>query len=751
MKLLKYSCAAAWIGATMLFSACGGGGTSAVAPNPTPAPIPSFSVGGNIWRLGSASGLTLVNGSETLHIPADTSTFTFTNKVSQNGTYNVTIGQQPAGAVCAVSGATGSVVEPKNVESILVWCVPPQDSDGYSVSTFAGDDGKTFVDGVGSDARFGDPEVIVTDSVGNFYVSDLGSNSIRRVSPLGTVSTLAIIDGNPVGMAIDTSDNLYVADARNHRVLKIPPTGVVSTLAGSRGERGYVDGPATTARFSAPNGVAVDQAGNVYVSDGWYGASSSYHRIRKITPSGVVSTLAGGTDAGFVDGAGADARFNAPGQMTVDSTGNVYVTDYGNTAIRKITPAGVVSTFVGGPGSRGTENFDGVGSAARFGSITAITFDAAGNLYVADARNCSVRKITPGAVVSTVAGDARYGLGGTQGFVDGTGTAARFSSPTGIVLDATGNLRVVDSGNRAIRTVSLAGVVTTLAGQGPVLAIQNGTGTAARFRVPNSLATDGAGNVYVAERDEEMIRKITPGGVVTTLVDFGQSFRYTTPKQIAADPAGNVYVADSAAIRKISPAGLITTLPPVANSQAIAADASGTLYVASGSSIVKVKPDGEVTTLAGADSAGFADGQGSAARFNAPKGIAVDATGNVYVADTFNHAIRKISPQGQVTTLANNRILNPWAVAVDSEGTVFLIANGYEGFRAFQPDGGAVFKITSSGVVTTLAGSPYTLSGRADGPGATALFNHATSIAVGSAGNLYVADSGNGVIRKVAK
>lgn len=765
MQLFKVSARAAIVlGALVLLAACGGGGggggsgsgSSAPTPAPTPppappAPVPTFKLGGSIYSLGNAKGLTLVNGSETLVIPANAYDFTFATEIAQNSSYNVQVGSQPAGLRCTVYKGSGTATS-GGMESVWVDCLLPLGAKPYTVSTFAGDDGQTQVDGIGAAARFAAPNAIAKDSQGNFYVSDTGNNSIRRVTPWGAVSTWARIDSRPTGLALDTSDNLYIADTPNHRILKIAPNGVVNTLAGSSsGEMGYVDGAASAARFSYPDGLAADAAGNVYVFDGWGDSlSTSNPRIRKISPSGVVSTLAGGGGGqGFVDGTGAAARFSSAGQLAVDGAGNVYVADTVNKAIRKVTPSGLVSTVIGGPIPPGTER--GAGSATQFGSVEALALDSAGNIYVADRVNHSVRKITPAGVMSTVAGAGPYGSGGLYGFVDGTGTAVRFSSPTGIVVDAAGNLQVVDAGNRAIRTVTQAGAVTTLAGQGPTSGQIDGIGTAARFSKPTDISADGAGNVYVVDRNHSgavvgyPIRKITPSGVVTTLADTDNLWQ-----GVAADNAGNLYLLTSGGgVLRVSANGVRTDFPQLGIVRGLAVDPVGTLYITSRSSVIKMAPSGFVTTLAGDETSGFVDGMGPAARFNWPAGLAVDPAGNVYVADLGNHAIRKISPQGQVTTLASGGFAAPSAITVDSTGTVYFIASVQSYY--IRPItyywGGAVFRIDGrSGALTRIAGGG---SGHADGPGATSTFDYPTGIAVDGAGNVYVADSQNRSVRKI--
>src|SRR5207245_1130651 len=268
------------------------------------------------------------------------------------------------------------------------------------------------------------------------------------------------------GVAVDGAGNIYVADSGNYTIRKVTSCGIVSTLAGLAGSIGSADGTGSDARFDFPVGVAVDSAGNVYVGD------SGNHTIRKITPSGVVSTLAGvAGSSGSVDGASSAARFYQPAGTAVDTTGNVYVADSGNYTIRKITPSGVVSTLAGVAGSSGSA--DGTGSAARFYNPRGVAVDSAGNVYVADTQNYTIRKITPAAVVSTLAG-----LAGSSGSVDGTGSAARFYNPIGVAVDSAGNVYVADALNHTIRKITPAGVVSTMAGLARNIGSVDGMGSA---------------------------------------------------------------------------------------------------------------------------------------------------------------------------------------------------------------------------------------------------------------------------------
>jgi sugar lactone lactonase YvrE len=297
---------------------------------------------------------------------------------------------------------------------------------------------------------------------------------------------------HPWGLAVDFNGNIFVGEYYYyHRIRKVTPDGLVSTFAGSVG--GYADGVGTNAMFNSPLGIAVDSSSNLFVSD------YSNHRIRKVSSSGIVSTFAGSGTAGFSDGTGTNAMFNSPTGITVDVSDNLFLCDRVNHRIRKITSTGVVSTFAGG-NTWGTT--DGIGTNAQFNFPNGVTIDLSGNIFVADYVNHRIRKITTSGVVTTIAGS-----GGT-GFADGTGTNAIFSSPTGIAVDAYGVIFVSDSENHRIRMITSAGVVTTIAGTGAA-DFADGMGANAKFHTPFSATFDRFGNLYIAEYYGQRIRKIT--------------------------------------------------------------------------------------------------------------------------------------------------------------------------------------------------------------------------------------------------
>jgi sugar lactone lactonase YvrE len=360
---------------------------------------------------------------------------------------------------------------------------------------------------------------------------------------------------------------LYVADMYNHAVRKITSSGNVSTVAGGTGV-GSTDGLGSNAKLNYPNGVALDLFGNLIVADTYN------HALRKITPSTTVSTIAGvAQNAGSSDGLSTSAKFNTPWNMAADSAGNIFVADSSNHTIRKIDSTGLVSTFAGL--GLVTGNTDGMGGSARFSTPSGIVIDRKGNIFVADRLNHTIRKILPTGAVSTFAGTS-----GVPGSANAIGTAASFNNPSSLAVDAAGNLIVADQLNHTIRSIAPDGAVTTIAGLAGIAGWINATGTSARFNNPNGVAVDSNGNIFVSDFNNQSIRKIAPGGAVTTFAGtgtlgstdgVGAGARFYNPAAIAIDTSDNLYVADqtNSTVRKITPAAAVTTVLGVVGQKAV--------------------------------------------------------------------------------------------------------------------------------------------------------------------------------------
>ena len=491
----------------------------------------TFGISGTVSGLKAGTQLTLMdNGTDPMVVNSNGS-FSFSTPISYGGSYSVTVNQQPTGQTCTVAQGAGSNVQAA-VSNVTVSCSPSSYTIGGAVSGLNGGAQVTLYNN-GGDAK------VVTANGGFTFATPVSSTN-------GAYSVT--VNQQPLGQSCSVSNGSGTAAANvtNVSVACIVAGPMVSTLAGS-GVDGGADGPAASASFSLPYGVAVDGSGSVYVAD------NGGNTIRKITPAGLVTTLAGSGLHGSVDGTGTAASFNLPTGVGVDGSGNVYVADMGNNKIRKITPAGGVTTL-SGSGMMGSA--DGTGNAASFKQPYGVAVDSSGNVYVGDFGNNKIRKITPVGEVTTFAGS------GTAGSADGMGTAASFSTPTSIAVDSSDNVYVGNAGSFKIRKITPAGLVTTLAGSGSS-GVADGTGTAASFGSLGGIAVDGSGSVYVGDIGSNQIRKITPAGVVTTLAGAGGAgaangmgtvASFKSPRGVAVDSSGKVYLADSGnyLIRKIS-------------------------------------------------------------------------------------------------------------------------------------------------------------------------------------------------------
>lgn len=605
--------------------------------------------------------------------------------------------------------------------------------------------GSGTIDGTGEAARFSGPSGLAIDAAGNLFVAEFGNSVIRKVTSTAAVSVFAGVmrvtgnDGGrltrPRGLVMDAAGNLLVTDA--NAVRKVAPTGTITTIAGDVDTEGSLNAAGVQARFRKPGALALDSAGTIFVAD------TGNHVIRKIAVNGVVSTIAGAAGlTGSDDGVGTSARFNEPTGIVVDGAGNIFVADTNNFTIRKISAQGKVTTVAGKAAYYGTD--DGTGENARFGFPKVLAFDRDGNLLVGDRY---IRKVTSAGVVTTVAP-----------------TMAVFAGPLGIAVDSGGG--IFFSSEQAIYKVNATGV-TRVAGANETYNMVDGESNNARIAAPWGLALDNFGNSFFAELST--IRKVTPTGSVLTLAGgnnvgskdgVGSQATFDYPRAVAIGGA-DLFVADTEndMIRKVTAAGEVTTIAGQAGQNVgskdgavavarfrlpwgIAAEATGTIFVADGQTIRRIK-DGQVTTIAGApNQRGSSDGIGSAARFDNPQDLALDQEGNLFVVDRSNRTIRKLTPTGIVTTVAGQpgspqsvdgvgtaaRFIDPVAVAVGPGGNLFVA------------DHHTVRKIAPDGMVTTVVGIPGQVGVR-PGPLPGAL-NFIRGIAVTTNGNLVLLSEG---------
>jgi uncharacterized protein (TIGR03437 family) len=561
---------------------------------------------------------------------------------------------------------------------------------GNGAVGFSGDGGPA------TRASLNNPIGLAVDASGNLYIADTYNHRIRKISPDGAITTVAGSgvasysgDGGaataaglnkPIGVAVDAAGSLYIVDADNARIRKVPRGGIITTVAGN-GIAGYSGdgGPAVSASLYYPPAVAADPSGSLYIADEYN------HRIRRVSPIGIITTVAGNGTAAFSGDGGpaADASFNSPHGVALDAAGDVYVTDSASRRIRRFIEGGTISSIAGN-GLFKTPT-DGVPGTASFLSTPAgIGLDRAGNLYIADLRNQRIRKLTPTGIITTVAGNGIAGFSGDGG--PATAASLRLDVTSGVAVDEGGNLCIADTGNSRIRKVDPAGIITTFAGGGGSLG-DGGPATRAAFNGPFGVAVDATGNLYITDWGNNRIRKVSPGGIISTVVGNGipgfsgdggsattASLNY--PRGVAVDSAGNIYIADTSnnRIRKVDPSGIITTVAgngvggfsgdggPATEASlyalAVALDKAGALYVATewAHRIRRLTPDGRITTVAGNGSGTYSGdgGTSTGASLCGPRGVAVDAAGNVYISDSENDRIRKVlaTPPGFSVTPA---------------------------------------------------------------------------------------------------
>ncbi|RZI59709.1 MAG: DUF839 domain-containing protein [Pseudomonas sp.] len=577
----------------------------------------AFPVGGSISGL-SASGLILANGSDIVTVAQGAVNFTFATAVATGSDWEVAVRTQPAGQICTVSKGRGQVGDAAvNIAQVSCSAIPVAAPSFTVGGTVNGLRGGTLVIANGSDT-------INVSADGNFtfrqpVISGATYNVVAQTSPIGqscTVSNGAGIaaSDNVSNVAVNCAVNAYTVGGS---ISGLSTSGLVLTNNG----RDTLNVAANASIFTmgqpvpygAPYSIAVQHQPDDFQCTLTNGSGTigfmnvTDVAVRCAATIYQVSTFSGNGNGGFVDGSQSTAEFRSPRGVAFDSNGNLIVADSDNGRVRKIAPDGTVTT-VAGNGSYGFA--DGPASSAQFAGPNATAIDRNGNIFVADPGNQRIRKIAFDGTVSTLAGT------GVSGYADGPGATAQFNLPDGIAVDTVGNIYVADGGNNRIRKIAPDGTVSTFAGTG-ASGYLDGDRAIAQFNFPYGIAIDSIGTIYVGDNGNHRIRKIVSDGTVSTLAGSSQGYadgssataKFAYPQGVAVDANGNVFVADVANYR-----------------------------------IRKISADGTVSTRAGSGSRGFADGNASTAQFNNAKAVAVDANGNVFVADNDNRRIRKIAP-----------------------------------------------------------------------------------------------------------
>ena len=664
------------------------------------------------------------------------------------------------------------------------------------ITTVAGGAQFTFPDDVTAalNAPLGHVTGVAVDALGNVYVADQDNNRVFLISPSGGIRTLAgngspgfFGDGGPAasaslyqptGVAVDASGNVFIADSGNNRIRRVSASGIITTAAGNGSKSFSGDGgPANSAALNNPFSVAVDGSGNILIGD------SNNNRIREVSSSGIITTVAGNGSGSFSGDGGpaTSAALSNPMGVAVDASGNLFIADFFNDRIRKVSSSGNITTVAGDnqPCSFPTDGLQA--TSQPLCEPEGVAVDANGNLFIADTFTWKILKVSTNGILTTVAGSLAYGLSGDGG----PATSAVLNYPAGVAVDVSGNVFIADTTNERIRKVSAGGIISTIAGNENFgFSGDGGPATSASLNYPYGVALDGFGNLFIADENNNRIRKVSPSGVITTVAGNGNSgfsgdggpgasTWLFTPTGIAVDAAGNLFIADrnNHRIRKLSTSGMVTTVAgngvqntygdggpatvaALYNPSYVAVDTAGNLYIVDGSpGIRKVSASGIITTVAGGGKSGLGDGgPATSASLNGPGGVVVDSSGNLFITDAGNYRIRKVSASGIITTVAGNgtrgssgdggpatsaSLNDPQAIVVDPAGNLFF-ADGYR-----------IRKVSADGVITTVAGngSPY-FSG--DGGPATSASFSPGGIALDASGNLFIADSVAYRIREVS-
>jgi len=603
--------------------------------------------------------------------------------------------------------------------------------------------------------------------------------------PVTPAAAVEVSIGKPSGVATDSAGNLYFTSL--NCVFKVATSGRLTLVAGnSRAGYSGDGGPAIAAQLNSPWGVAFDRADNLYIAD------TGNSRIRRVSPAGLITSVAGNGTQGFSGDGGpaAAAQLNLPEGVAVDAGGNIYIADTGNSLVRQVAPTGIIVTFAGkgGPGYYGD---GGPATLAQVSNPEGLAVDASGDLFIADTVNDAIRMVSPGGTISTVAGNGSNNLAG-GGFAGdgGPATSAELDAPEGVAVDASGNLYIADSQNYRIREVSgSSGIIATIAGVGdPGYSGDGGAATSAQMSSPSSIAADANGNVYFADRANARVRRISSGGgTISTAAGTGTSgysgdggpaldAQLDSPSAVAMGER-NIYIADTgnSRVRRISSGGTITTLAgngtpgysgdggPAAGAQlnfpeAVAADSAGNVYISDTGNgrVRKISAGGVISSIAGDGSTGYSGdgGPATSAALNYPTGLALDAAGNLYIADSGNSRIRKVSTKGVITTVAGSRTLGYAGDGGPATSAAlnypYGVALDAAGDLYIADTGNSVIREVSAGVINTVAGkaksSGYTGDG---GPAIAAQLDNPYSVATDSKGDVFIVDTGNGVIREL--
>ena len=629
------------------------------------------------------------------------------------------------------------------------------------------------------------------DSSGNMYIADPLNDVIEKVTSGGTLSIFAGTGrtgvptagpatssdlNHPDGVAVDSSGNVYIADTINDVIEKVTPSGTLSIIAGTPGHHAPpTPGPATSSSLYHPAGVAVDGSGNVYIAD------TDNEMVEEVTTGGTLSIIAGtGTSGAPTPGPATSSDLSNPSGVAVDSSGNVYIADTNNQVVEKVTPGtpGTLS-IAAGTGTSGAPT-PGPATSSDLSDPSGVATDSSGDVYIADQANGRIEEVTPSGTLSIIAG-----TGGQGPPTPGPATSSNLYNPAGVAVDSSGDVYISDGLAGVVAEVA-SGSLSIAAGlidYGPPTA---GPATSSDLSDPSAVAADRVGDLYVADPLNDVIEKVTSGGTLSIFAGTGRTGVPTAgpatssdlnhPDGVAVDSSGNVYIADTIndVIEKVTPSGTLSIIagtpghhaPPTpgpATSSSlyhpagVAVDGSGNVYIADTDNemVEEVTTGGTLSIIAGTGTSGApTPGPATSSDLSNPSGVAVDSSGNVYIADTNNQVVEKVTP-GTPGTLSiaagtgtsgaptpgpatSSDLSDPLGVATDSSGDVYI---------ADQANG-RIEEVTPSGTLSIIAGTggqgPPT-----PGPATSSNLHSPAAVAVDRYGNLFIADLGNSDVEEV--
>jgi uncharacterized protein YjdB len=677
----------------------------------------------------------------------------------------------------SVSNGCGTAVATK---AITVTATAP--SCDAVITTYAGTGVSGYNgDGIAATSAQLYHDGIAADAAGNLYVADYNNQRIRKITPDGTITTIcgngtgtstgdggpatAATVNQPLDVLLDASGNIYISEYFGNRIRKINTSGIISTVAGTGSATfGGDGGPATAAQLNRPSGMGMDAAGNLYFAD------FDNNRVRKINTSGVISTIAGTGTSGYSGdgGAGTSANLALPFRVAVDGPGNVYIADFLNSRVRKVNTSGVITTVAG----TGTNGFSGDGGPATAANITyafGVSLDASNNLYISDYNNNRIRKVDGSGIITTVAGTGTGGFSGDGG----PATAAKLSNPVDVTFDGSGNMYIADRSNSRIRKIGLAttpitgtfsvcpGNTTSLSNAtsgGTWSSSTTGVATVGSTGIVTGIAAGTSNITYVSTcfsvAATVTVNSIPSAGTITgsSTVDVGATIT------LSDAVSGGTWSTSSSTIAAVGSTGVVTGM--AVGSATISYSVSngcGTAVATKAITVTAPAPtcDAVITTYAGTGVSGYnGDGIAATSAQLYHDGIAADAAGNLYVADYNNQRIRKITPDGTITTICGNgtgtstgdggpataaTVNQPLDVLLDASGNIYI--SEYFGNR--------IRKINTSGIISTVAGTGSATFGGDGGPATAAQLNRPSGMGMDAAGNLYFADFDNNRVRKI--